>query len=581
MRTARLPIQRANREATRPRWPRCVCIGALAALALGCSAPFAASAKGRRDATAGTAQLAQQLAATARSTPPEIESRIKRLPPVPSESSTHVDPAVRPASALVEPGDETKRDDELPAPLPQLSKRLKIPDALPGAAAPPIQVPPLEDTSPTRRNHIIDELFPNRPPLANLAAPAAAPMTLSQVESLALANNPELVQAMADITSAQGDTMQAGVHPNPTIGYEADTVGSFGTRNYQGVYGTQLIKTAGKLGLQRAVANIDLMNAQLALRKTRIDVLSRVKARYYAVLVAQQNVIITSALVSFTNEAYRIQVEKLKAGDATAYEPAQLRTLDVQARAAEVQARMRYISAWKQLAALVGVPDLPVSELEGRVDAPLGPISYDEMLARILNNHPDLLAARNSVSQAQLQLQLQRTIPIPDVQMYGTFQKDFTTPGTPRTVYNVQFGLPVPLWDRNRGNIMSAEGDLRRASEQVRRTTNDLNIAAADAFERFETNRVLSQYLREQVLPDQARVYRGVYERHQQQPEEVGFGDIIVAQQNLAIAIGTYIGALNAQWTALADIANLMQEEDLSQLRVNSGAAVPELKIVP
>ncbi len=347
------------------------------------------------------------------------------------------------------------------------------------------------------------------------------------------------------------------------------------------MYGTQLIKTAGKLGLQRAVANIDLMNAQLALRKTRIDVLSRVKARYYAVLVAQQNVIITSALVSFTNEAYRIQVEKLKAGDATAYEPAQLRTLDVQARAAEVQARMRYISAWKQLAALVGVPDLPVSELEGRVDAPLGPISYDEMLARILNNHPDLLAARNSVSQAQLQLQLQRTIPIPDVQMYGTFQKDFTTPGTPRTVYNVQFGLPVPLWDRNRGNIMSAEGDLRRASEQVRRTTNDLNIAAADAFERFETNRVLSQYLREQVLPDQARVYRGVYERHQQQPEEVGFGDIIVAQQNLAIAIGTYIGALNAQWTALADIANLMQEEDLSQLRVNSGAAVPELKIVP
>ena len=126
-------------------------------------------------------------------------------------------------------------------------------------------------------------------------------MTLKRLEDLALANNPEMVQASADVTAATGGAVQAGVHPNPTFGYEADTVGSLGTRNYQGVYGTQLIKTAGKLGLARAVANVDLLNAQLTLRRTRFDLLSRVKAAYFAVLVAQQNV--TGAVADFDRRA--------------------------------------------------------------------------------------------------------------------------------------------------------------------------------------------------------------------------------------------------------------------------------------
>jgi outer membrane protein, heavy metal efflux system len=381
-----------------------------------------------------------------------------------------------------------------------------------------------------------------------------------------LANNPVMVQASADVTSAMGTAIQAGVHPNPTFGYESDTVGSFGTRNYQGLFGTQVIKTANKLGLARAIANINLMNAQLDMRRTRIEVLARIKAGYYAVLVAQQNVAISEALAWFSNEAYRIQVDKLREGEAAPYEPVQLRTLAVQARSAQVQAQNRYISAWKQLAATVGLPDLPTSELQGRADTALQPINYERMLATVLNVHPDVLQARNLEAQSRLKLQLQRVVPVPDVQFYGTAQRDFTTPGTPRTTYNVQVGLPLPIWDGNKGNIMNAEGNLRRMAVQVGLARNDLTARAADAFERFETSRVQVQYLQDQILPDQARVYRRVYERHQEEPGAVGFSDIIVAQQSLASSIADYVTALNAQWAALADIANMMQVEDFREI---------------
>ena len=132
--------------------------------------------------------------------------------------------------------------------------------------------------------------------------------------------------------------------------------------------------------MARAIANVNLMNSQVTLRQTRIDLLAHVKTAYYSALVAQQNVTISTALVWFTNEAYRIQVNKFRAGEASAYEPAQLRTLSVQAKASLVQAQNRYISAWKQLAAVIGVPDLPTSRLEGSADAPMPPIDYDRML---------------------------------------------------------------------------------------------------------------------------------------------------------------------------------------------------------
>jgi cobalt-zinc-cadmium efflux system outer membrane protein len=579
MRVRMTPISALLRARKAARWCHLVCL-----LTLGCRSPVLNQPQaspviepGRVASVGGNLQAEAGLPEPA---PLQSNQQVTRLPPIlPAtlDAKPNNETGIRLAAAYAPLQSESPARESLPAPVRvQLSERLKIPSDLPGANAPPIRIPSQEVVPPGQRNELIDELFPKRPLPPKLAAQVIGPTTLKQIEELSLANNPEMVQALADVTSAMGNAIQAGVHPNPTLGYEADTVGSAGTRNYQGVFGTQTIKTAGKLGLARAVANMDLMNAQLAVRRTRFDLLSRVKAAYYAVLIAQQSVAITSAMAWFTNEAYRIQVDKLRGGESPAYEPAQLRALAAQARAAQVQAQNQYISSWKQLTALIGLPDMPTAELEGRADAPAPVVNYDMMLARVLNNHPDVLAGRNLEAQARLQLQLDRVIPVPDVQLYGTFQRDFTTPGSPRTTYNVQFGLPIPIFDRNRGNIMSAEGDLRRAAEQVRRVRNELTTRSADAFGRLASNRYLVQSYRDQILPDLGRAYVGVYNRHQQEPDAVGFGDIIVAQQNLAAGLATYIGALTNQWTAVADIANLMQAEDLSEL--NSGS-LPRVEV--
>src|SRR5689334_8879834 len=57
----------------------------------------------------------------------------------------------------------------------------------------------------------------------------AAPLSLADLEQMALHGNPTLAQAAAQVEAARGRAVQAGLYPNPTVGYEADRIGAAGS----------------------------------------------------------------------------------------------------------------------------------------------------------------------------------------------------------------------------------------------------------------------------------------------------------------------------------------------------------------
>ncbi|HEX3656315.1 MAG TPA: TolC family protein [Pirellulales bacterium] len=457
--------------------------------------------------------------------------------------------------------------DDLP--LGMRRQILALPKNLPGAAAPEIRLPPYNPEHPEIRIGAVDKLFPPLPPLPPpiypVPGPSERPVALTDLENLAIGSSPVIRQAQAQITAAHGHAIQVGTAPNPTIGYEADTVGSSRNPNYQGAFFNQWVKTAGKLQLAQAAAMIDVRNAQLALRRDRIGLITQVQGRYYAVLVAEEGVRIMDALVRFTEAAYRIQVEQLRGGEAAAYEPMQLRVLAMQARGALVQARNRYFAAWNQLAATVNSPNLPPAQLAGSLNVAIPALRYDLLRQAVWERHPDILAARNSEQQARINLRFEEVVPIPDLYLYGALQKDYTV-GSPGASFNTQVGMPIPFFDKNRGGIMEAQGLLIKAAQQIPRVRNDLTVTLADSFERYMDNRAVLEFYRSQILPDQARAYRGTFERHQQQPDRVGFGDVVIAQQTYSTAIASYLLSLGNQWTAVTDLLNVVQVEDLLEL---------------
>jgi cobalt-zinc-cadmium efflux system outer membrane protein len=469
---------------------------------------------------------------------------------------------------------------------PQPPNLLVVPSDLPGAEAPPIEIG--KNWTPAQIQDYYAKLYPPLPPIGSevqpLPGPNGNPLTLSDLQRIALSTHPEIVRAVADVKAAEGAALQAGLHPNPSFGYVSDTVGTAGTAGFQGVFLEQTIRTAGKLDLAREVALADVVNSQIALRSTRNDVATRVRASYFAVLVAQENIKVNRALVRFAEGVYRYQLEQLRTGGlVAAYEPMQLRVLVLTARSALVQSRNAYLTAWKQLASAVGQPGLPPMQLAGKVDFRVPLFEYDQILARILTSHTDVLTAENTIRRARLNLRLAQITPIPDIDLQLKLEKDYTAP--PHLLTNsIQLTVPVPIFDRNQGNIQQAQAQLVRAQEGPHFARLDLTSRLAEAFGRYQTFRTQLEYYRTTILPDQVRAYRNLFDRYQVERAATAptFQDIVNAQQLLATTIQTYLTVLGSMWTAVVDVANLLQTEDLFQVKEHLDIApVPDLPPLP
>ncbi len=481
----------------------------------------------------------------------------------------------RPAGAEPAPAAE---ESQAPADAPKPTTKeqtITVPPAVPGAKTPPITIP--KNLTPEERERTIDRLFPPLPPPGANPVPAATAerhaLDLHELQETAMANSPVVKQAAADVEASRGALTQAGAYPNPIMGFEGDAIGQGNaprqnvTPGQLGGFVDQTIRTGGKRRLSVAAAEQDLRSSEFALRRARTDVLTQVRGGYFAVLAAQENMRVNLALARFTEEVYRLQVEQLRAAQVANYEPLQFRALAVQARLALSQARNRYVSAWKQLAAAMGVPGLPPAPLAGRIDMPAPVYRYDEVAAAVLSRHTDVLTARAGLERARYNLRLAQVTPIPDIDVRVLVQKDYT--GDPHNVMtSIQVGGPIPVWNCNKGNILQAQAQLVRATEEEHRVRDDLARQLADAFERYNYNRELLGPYTGTLLPDLVRVFDGVWERYAAlgSRSDVSFIDVSTAQQNLITAVTGYLQALAAHWQAVTDVAALLQTEDLFQV---------------
>ena len=456
--------------------------------------------------------------------------------------------------------DTPSKPDALPS-QPGDRKPFDLPPDLPGANAPPIEPPRFKpDTTAAERERAIRERYPMLVPAQPTTVTTGQPISLAELQRMAMENSPLIRRAQADAEASMGAVVQAGLHPNPTVGYQADQWHFHLDNGQQGAFINQIIKFPGKLTLAQRVAGFDYLNNLVAVRRAQVDVIQRVRTAYFSALVAQKGVEVNRALSDLGDEVYQLQLKQLRAGEAAGYEPLQLYAQAMQARNAMAQSEATLRAARRQLAASIGIPDLPLMPLLGQVDAEAPVVDPIQARSTMLTGHTDLLSARNTLRQAEVNLILQQRTPYPDLQANASVQYD-------NTVQNMQIGLQIgmalPLFDRNPGAIRQAQWQISRATEDLFAKQNDLMSQLADALSRYEANRVAVENYRKKIIPSLTQAYRAMVRRYQAEPDKVGFNDIVVAQQNLSQAMQSYLTALDAQWRALADLASLTQQEEL------------------
>lgn len=463
----------------------------------------------------------------------------------------------------------------------RLTDRLRIPGEIPGAETPSVVLSRDRATQQAE----IKKLYPELPPLPvepqALPGPEGQPYSLASFQQIAAQHSPNLKQAVSDVEAARGNLIQAKAYPNPTVGFEADPSNDGSTPGVQGFFVDQTIKTGGKLKLQAAAAQKDLENAELALRKARNDLATQVRQEYYALLIAKETVRVNGALARFTEDIYRYQADLLSAGTVAAYEPAALRAQAYTSRLALKQSISTYLYQWKQLTATVGLRQLPLSAVSGRVDAAIPYYDYDAVLGHVLRNHTDVLTARNTIEKNRYSLKLAQVSPVPDIDVRAAVLKEFALPPQ-QFVPSVQIGVPIPVWDHNKGNIIASEAALMRASEEPHRVETVLMNNLANAYTNYKNNLDALEYYRGFILPDQIRVFRGIHDGRQGGDPKVAFADLVTAQQTLVTNVQSYLTILGQIWTSVISVADLLQTDDLFQLaQPRAVPPLPDLEELP
>jgi cobalt-zinc-cadmium efflux system outer membrane protein len=473
---------------------------------------------------------------------------------------------------------ETKPDQ--PPGKPKLEPQ--IPPEIPGSEVKPIQLPKIEQKE--ARQRAIEQLYPELPALPNepaaISGPDGRPYTLADLQQIAAVNSPELRQAASDVEAAKGNLIQARAYPNPTVGWQVQPSNDGSTAGVQGPFIDQTIKFGGKLKLASAAAEMDLQNAELALRRARSDLATRVRTAYYTLLVAKETMRVNKALARYTDDIYRLHTGLLGAGAVASYEPMALRALASTARLNYKQAIQTYIYSWKQLVTAIGLKQLPLSEVAGRVDAIIPYYDYDRVLTYVLANHTDALTARNGIDKARFNLKLAQITPYPDVDFNVAFLKEYAV-APKQFVHTATIGLPLPIWNQNKGGVIAAESALVRATEEPHRISESLTNSLATAYVGYKNNLEALEYYRRFILPDQVRAYRGVLTRRQLDPSS-NFADLISAQQSLSTGVTAYLGILGSLWTSVVGVADLLQTDDLFQLaQPKELPPLPELEELP
>lgn len=391
---------------------------------------------------------------------------------------------------------------------------------------------------------------------------AVAPLSLADLERMALERNPTLAQAAAGVEAAQGRARQVGMRPNPTIGYTGEEISSGPVirGGEHGFFVEQVVPLGGKLKLGRRVFEQEAVQAEAYAAAQRQRVLTSVRMLYYEALVAERRVQVRERLARLTSEAVTVSAQLYNVGAADRPDTLEAEIEAQKAQLDLVSARNARARVWRELAAVVGDPTLTPRRLAGSAEEGLPELNRDEAFRRILGESPEMAAARAAIERARLALARARKEPAPDLVLRGgpRYNRELLEAGGRPVGWEAaaEVGVVVPLFNRNQGAVAEAAAAVGRAEAELRRLELSLDTRLSRVFEEYLTALRAVDLYRGDILPRAEEAYTlhlRSYERM-----AAAYPQVLIAQRNLLQSNDAYLEALAAAWRSAIEIQGLL-----------------------
>ncbi|WP_197453976.1 TolC family protein [Caulifigura coniformis] len=371
--------------------------------------------------------------------------------------------------------------------------------------APAIAASPIPETDLGKATDDSSPADSDQEPLSDIRLTAAEEDTvagspsvsLQYLESVALANNPAIRQASAAAYKAMGARQQVGLLPNPTVGYFGEQLGDAGTDQH-GVSLTQTIVLGDKLALNACVLSQSVQAQLWELEAQRYRVLTDVRLRYYDAMAAQQRLRAAEEFIPVAQRGVEIARSRKEAAEGAQPEVLQAEIQQNELELLQQRATYAFQAAWKELSATVGQPRMLPTELAVPNPPSTDPRDWEDAYNSIVARSPELRAANSRIARASMNLRRQQAQPIPNLELQLGFGRDL---GTDSEFGRVQAGMPIPVFNDNRGNISTAEAEYCRAFHDRERLQMSVRARLARAAQEFDSARAAVRRYDEAILP--------------------------------------------------------------------------------
>jgi len=335
---------------------------------------------------------------------------------------------------------------------------------------------------------------------------SAEDFTMNRAVAIALERNRDVIAAKLDIETAKFDEVEAGMYPNPVLGYslgnlvlgrgnsQAPHPGFFGqTQNTISV--SEIIDVWGKRSARLRAASHSIALQKLMTEDAIRQVVYAVRSDFAEVVRLQSELDLNRETRERYDETVRLSRSRYSAGDISEAELKKVELEGLRYQNIETAAALELDLARQRLAALLtldsadALPATLVATEDRTANYALGPL-----IERALAQRPDVRAAKEARWLTDAELARARREAYPDVSFGLNFtHSEFTASGDNPNTLGLGFSLPLPVFDRNQANIGRARVDQRRAANQGQRLLLEVKHEVGQAYRRIAKARALWQ----------------------------------------------------------------------------------------
>jgi cobalt-zinc-cadmium efflux system outer membrane protein len=320
---------------------------------------------------------------------------------------------------------------------------------------------------------------------------AQAGLSLQDAVNQALQSRASLKAEAERVSAAEGLRRQAGLFPNPEFQFQNENLrpGQTYTRDVDTLAMlSQSLDVLGKRKQRIALAGEGVLRTQAEVELARWQVAQRVKLAYWAARGSQE----VRDVLKRTGENFQRIVDyhaaQLSQGAIAEQDFLRVR---LEGERLKISADLAFIEsnrARMELLKEMGRTDFSEFVLTEplTIDSPVTPLGVEQALSQRI----EIRVARAALEQAQSNVKLQDVAARPDLNLtagYKRTQLPDTTTGVNTAIVTLRITLPTA--DKNQGNRLAAEAEVRRQQQLLAAVEADVRADYAGALQEYESRR--------------------------------------------------------------------------------------------